>query len=134
MSEEFIIEDEEESTGRSPFALAVAALIGLLVLALVCIVGASLLGGDGEEDLNATSQAIVSINQTTEAQNAFVTQTLVAIAAAETQEALATDTPTPTPMSVESASLNSASLPTALLRRCALSACGRKRMLGRDRK
>jgi hypothetical protein len=95
MSEEFIIE-EEESTGRSPFALLAAALVGLLVLAVLCIAGASLLQQNGD-GVSATSTVIAQINQTTEAQNAFVTQTLIAMAATETQEALATDTPTPTP-------------------------------------
>jgi hypothetical protein len=87
MSEEFIVE-EEEAPSRSPFLLAAAGLIGLLLLAVMCIVGFSLMR---RNQVNQQIAAIEAANMTTEAQNALVTQTVRAM------ETIAAQPPTATP-------------------------------------
>lgn len=83
-----------ESGQASPFAILLAALLGILVLAVLCT-GGVLFFRDGQQaDIGATSTAIAQANATTLAQNAQVTQT---IAALETEAAMPTETPTSTP-------------------------------------
>lgn len=87
-------EHDLESGQASPFAILLAALLGIFVLALLCT-GAVLFFRDGGDQagVNATSTAIAEANATTLAQNARVTQT---IAAMETEAARPTNTSTPT--------------------------------------
>ena len=85
-----------ESGQASPFAILLAALLGILVLAVLCT-GAVLVirDGDDQTEISGTSTAIAQANATTLAQNAQVTQT---IAAMETDAARPTNTPTSTPL------------------------------------
>ena len=82
-----------ESGQASPFAILLAALLGILVLAVLCT-GAVFVLRDGDQvEISGTSTAIAQANATTLAQNAQVTQT---IAAMETEAARPTNTPTNT--------------------------------------
>ena len=84
-----------ESGQASPFAILLAALLGILVLAALCT-GAVFVFRDGNQaEISGTSTAIAEANATTLAQNAQVTQT---IAAMETEAARPTNTPTNTPV------------------------------------
>ena len=87
--------NSSEAGQASPFAILLAALLGILVLALICTGAVFLLRGGGQEDISATSTAIAEANATTLAENARVTQT---IAAMETEAARPTETPTDTPV------------------------------------
>ena len=90
-----------EESGSSPFRMLAAALVGILLLAVLCVGGLALLnsrgdGSNGEQaGFNATSTAIANINATTIALNENVTAT---IAAMETEAAMPTNTPTRTPI------------------------------------
>lgn len=84
-----------ESGQASPFGILVAALLGILALALLCTGGVYIVRQQQQADLGATSTAIAIANATTLAQNARVTQT---IAARETEAARPTETSTPTPV------------------------------------
>lgn len=84
-----------ESGQASPFAILLAALLGILVLAVLCTGAVFIFRGEGQADISGTSTAIAIANETTIAQNAQVTQT---IAAMETEAARPTNTPTNTPV------------------------------------
>lgn len=84
-----------ESGQASQFAILLAALLGILVLAVLCT-GAVLFVRSGDQaDVSGTSTAIAVANATTIAQNEQVTQTIAAI---ETEQARPTNTPTNTPV------------------------------------
>lgn len=105
MSEEFIIEEEEQSGGRSrSFITALGALVVLLVAGVACLGLAIAFRSNGagttdgevtEADLaiTATIQFIETANAEIAAQNISVTETLAARA---TQDAQPTETATPT--------------------------------------
>jgi hypothetical protein len=102
-----------ESGQASPFAILVAALLGILVLALLCTGGALVIRERGQaDDIGATSTAIAIANATTLAQNARVTQTIAAI---ETEAArpTSTSTSTPTPTNTATATATATLEPTA---------------------
>lgn len=111
--EEFIVEEEEEAQSNRPFVFAAAGLVGILVLCLG-VLGVYQLFFDGADDgqavaegdpgIAATATVISATNEAIETQNAFVTQTLVAMeltanAPTETPTPLPTFTPTPVPTS-----------------------------------
>lgn len=84
-----------ESGQASPFAILLAALLGILVLAVLCTGAVLFVRSDGQADVSGTSTAIAVANATTIAQNEQVTQTIAAI---ETEQARPTNTPTNTPV------------------------------------
>lgn len=99
-----------ESGQASPFAIILAALLGIFVLALLCT-GAVLFLREGDQaGVSATSTAIAEANATTLAQNARVTQT---IAAMETEAARPTNTSTPTTEPTATATTTDTPEPTA---------------------
>lgn len=99
-----------ESGQATPFAILVAALLGVFVLALLCTGGVLYFrNGDQAEEIGATSTAIAQANATTLAQNAQVTQT---IAALETEAARPTNTPTATPQPTDTPTATNTPLPT----------------------
>lgn len=83
-----------ESGQAAPFAILLAALLGILVLAALCTGAVFIFRDEEQADVSGTSTAIAVANATTIAQNAQVTQT---IAAMETEAARPTNTPTNTP-------------------------------------
>lgn len=96
MSRDFMhFPGDRESGQASPFGILVAALLGILALALLCTGGVYIVRQQQQADIGATSTAIAIANATTLAQNARVTQT---IAARETEAARPTETSTPTPV------------------------------------
>jgi hypothetical protein len=102
-----------ESGQASPFAILVAALLGILVLALLCTGGALVIRERGDQaGIGATSTVIAIANATTLAENARVTQT---IAAMETEAArpTSTSTATPTPTNTATPTATSTPEPTA---------------------
>ncbi|MFW5940235.1 MAG: hypothetical protein ACOC9C_00620 [Chloroflexota bacterium] len=84
-----------EAGQASPFAILLAALLGILVLAIICTGGVLFFRNGDQVEVSGTSTAIAEANATTLAQNAMVTQT---IAALETEAARPTNTPTNTPV------------------------------------
>lgn len=84
-----------EAGQASPFAILLAALLGVLVVAILCTGGVLLFRNGDQAEVSGTSTAIAQANATTLAQNAMVTQT---IAALETEAARPTNTPTSTPV------------------------------------
>ncbi len=102
--EEFVIEEEEAPSNR-PFLLAVGALLGVLLVALLCLGVYQIFfdSGDGTEvatdnGLAATATSISATNEAIETQNAFVTQTIVAMdLTAQAPTATPTLPPTSTP-------------------------------------
>lgn len=110
MSNHSTNEHDLEAGQASPFAILLAALLGIFVLALLCT-GAVLFLRDGGDQagLNATSTAIAEANATTLAQNARVTQT---IAAMETEAARPTNTSTPTSEPTETSTPTETPAPT----------------------
>lgn len=101
---------DSESGQASAFAVLVAALLAVFVLALLCTGGVLFFrNGDQAEELGATSTAIAQANATTLAQNAQVTQT---IAAMETEAARPTNTPTATPRPTDTPTATSTPVPT----------------------
>lgn len=112
MSQNHRQEPEMRESGQA-FAILVAALLGILVIALLCIGGALVIRERGDlADISATSTVIAIANATTLAQNARVTQT---IAAMETEAArpTSTSTATPTPTNTATATATSTPEPTA---------------------
>lgn len=95
----------------SPFAILLAALLGVLVLAVLCTGAVFILREDPDQaGVSATSTAIAVANATTLAQNARVTQT---ISAMETEAAQPTNTPTATAVPpTETATVTPTSPPT----------------------
>ncbi|MDJ0756526.1 MAG: hypothetical protein QNJ45_23535 [Ardenticatenaceae bacterium] len=101
--EEFIVEEEEETQSNRPFVFAAAGLVGILVLCLG-VLGVYQLFFDGADDgqavaegdagIAATATVISATNEAIETQNAYVTQTLVAM---ELTANAPTETPTPLP-------------------------------------
>lgn len=90
-----------EERGGSPFLPLLGLLGGILVLAILCgaifLIARGLVGGDGEEDVvNITRTAVAIANATTLAENARVTETLMAMTE-EASRPTATSTPTITP-------------------------------------
>lgn len=83
-----------ESGQATPFAILLAALLGVLVLAVLCTGAVLFFRSGGQADVSGTSTAIAVANATTIAQNEQVTQTIAAI---ETEAARPTNTPTDTP-------------------------------------
>lgn len=84
-----------ESGQASPFAILLAALLGILVLAVLCTGGVLLVRSGQQVEMSGTSTAIAVANATTIAENELVTQTIAAI---ETEAARPTNTPTNTPV------------------------------------
>ena len=104
-----------ESGQASPFAILLAALLGILVLAVLCTGAVFFLRPSDQAEVSGTSTAIAIANETTIAQNAQVTQT---IAAMETEAAQPTNTPTNTAVPPTSTPLPTNTLqpsPTAVL-------------------
>lgn len=94
MSDDFIIEEEEQASGNRPFLIAAGALLTVFILAAACT-GILLINRDGGEN-PATAEAIAvreTENAVILATNAAVTET---VAAMETEEAQPTETPQPT--------------------------------------
>jgi LPXTG-motif cell wall-anchored protein len=95
-SDDFIIEEEEQGANRT-FLIIAGSLVGLFILIIACVaLFAVLNGGDGNADQVATIEAE---NATTIAQNARVTETIVAMELtqnAPTATSPPTDTPEPT--------------------------------------
>jgi hypothetical protein len=106
------VQGGREAGQASPFTILVAALLGVLVLALLCTGGTLLLRDQEQADFGATSTAIAVANATTIAENARVTQT---IAAMETEAArpTATSTATPRPTNTATATPTNTPSPTA---------------------
>lgn len=102
--EEFIVEEEAEASSNRPFAFALAGLLGILLLSLLALGAYQLFfsgNGDngqavagGDDGIAATATVISATNEAIETQNAFVTQTLVAM---ELTAQAPTFTPTPPP-------------------------------------
>jgi len=92
----------------SPFAILVAALLGVLVLALLCTGGTLILREQQAEELGATSTAIAIANATTLAENARVTET---VAAMETEAARPTATAPSTPQPTNTATSTATNTP-----------------------
>lgn len=97
-----------ESGQASPFAILVAALLGILALALLCTGGVYIVRQQQQAGLDATSTAIAIANATVLADNARVTQTL---AARETEAARPTETSTPTPAPTNTATATATATP-----------------------
>ncbi|MCB0036321.1 MAG: hypothetical protein KDE51_19955, partial [Anaerolineales bacterium] len=109
MSEEFedeIILDDDEGGSNRPFILTAGALIGVMVVALLCYAIFNSFGGvdtsTGEEEIaqtdNASAATATSISATNEAiatMNSFVTQTIESITLTASAP---TETPTSTPV------------------------------------
>ena len=98
-----------ESGQASPFAVLLAALLGVLVLAAICTGAVFFLRNGNQAEISGTSTAIAEANATTLAQNAQVTQT---IAAMETEAARPTNTPTNTPNPTNTAVPTNTPLPS----------------------
>lgn len=89
-SDDFVIEEEEESSGRS-FLIIAGSLIGIFILIAACTLAFIVLQrGQTQSEI----AEIESANATTEAQNALVTQTVQAM---ETEAARPTEEPTELP-------------------------------------
>lgn len=102
-----------ETGQASPFAILLAALLGVLVLAVLCTGGVLFFRGDDDvADVGGTSTAIAQANATTLAQNAQVTQT---IAAMETEAARPTATATNTPQPTATTTNTPQPSPTAVI-------------------
>ncbi|MDT8304472.1 MAG: hypothetical protein RRC07_00940 [Anaerolineae bacterium] len=100
---------DRESGQASPFGILVAALLGILALALLCTGGVYIVRQQQRAEIGATSTAIAIANATTLAQNARVTQT---IAARETEAARPTETSTPTPVPTNTPTATATATPT----------------------
>lgn len=114
--EEFVIEEEEaETSSNRPFILAAGGLVAILLTALLCLaVYQFFFNGDQEADAVAdsaiaiTATSISATNEAIETQNAFVTQTLVAMemtaqAPTSTPTLQPTATPSPPPTATPTA-------------------------------
>jgi cell division septation protein DedD len=102
------IRGNRELGQASPFAILVAALLGILALALLCTGGVYIVRQQQQVEVGATSTAIAIANATTLADNARVTQT---IAARETEAARPTETSTPTPVPTNTATATATATP-----------------------
>jgi len=95
-SDDFIIEEEEQGANRT-FLIIAGSLVGLFILIIICVALYAFLNRDQS---NADEIATIeSENATTVAQNAKVTETIVAMeltASAPTATLPPTDTPEPT--------------------------------------
>ncbi|MFZ0546587.1 MAG: hypothetical protein WAM60_14165 [Candidatus Promineifilaceae bacterium] len=90
-SDDFIIEEEEQGTNRT-FLIIAGSLVLLLILIVACVAGFALLN---RSDNNDQIAAIETENAQTAAQNARVTETIVAMELTA-QAPTATFTPSPT--------------------------------------
>lgn len=109
MSEEFedeILLDDDEGGSNRPFILTAGALIGVMVVALLCYAIFNAFGGvepttDGEEVAQidnggaATATSISATNEAIATMNSFVTQTIESITLTASAP---TETPTSTPV------------------------------------
>lgn len=91
-SDDFIIEEEEEGANRT-FLIIAGSLVGLLILILSCVALVSFLN---RGDNSAQIAEIEAANATTAAENARVTETIVAMELTA-QAPTATFTPSPSP-------------------------------------
>jgi hypothetical protein len=95
-SDDFIVEEESAGTNRN-FLVIAGSLIGLFIIITACVLIYALTQRDGASNDDAVNTR-VALNATTEAENALVTQTIIAqTAAAETVAAMPTEEPTETP-------------------------------------
>ncbi len=91
-SDDFIIEEEEQGANRT-FLLIAGSLVGLLILILLCVGLFAVLNRSNNADQIA---AIETENAETAAQNARVTETIVALELTGVAAELTAQAPTPT--------------------------------------
>ncbi|MGB3715006.1 MAG: hypothetical protein WA996_11315 [Candidatus Promineifilaceae bacterium] len=90
-ADDFVVEEEEEIEGGRSFLLWAGALLLIFIAISACMLVYLLARDDGKSALTdgeMRSTAISEQNMTTEANNALVTQTVEAIKASETEQAV----------------------------------------------
>ena len=92
-SDDFIIEEEEQGANRT-FLIIAGSLVGLFILIIACVAIYAFLQRDNREGEIAE---IENANATTAAQNALVTQTIIAMEMTANAPT-STFTPSPTPL------------------------------------
>lgn len=99
--DEYVIVQENEESSNRPFLVAAGALVGILLLSLLCLGAVRLFGGGGDdgtpvadESSLMTATSISATNEAIATQNSFVTQTIVAMK-------LTDEAPTATPTATE---------------------------------